>query len=278
MRNTNWRLAMRSVARISLRKLLLAGAGAVLSLGVIASAQPALADVYVTDVEMTVSPPDAFYIEGDPNQYPFNQNGAEDAYVGQVTFTTNQSESKNGTPSTIPVWCVDIYHDIGLGGGQNIDYTVGNGLKTDHDGNNLSTQQINSMSWLMVAGDIYLSAHSSPDVSAAIQLAIWELEYSPYYGGHDFSFSGESAHVESLANYYLSRAWAQNGNSTYDNDIETLNNPTIQSFGAWGTLPGGPPPQLIPEPGSLGLLGSALLGLAGLGFLRRRRDRISASS
>ncbi|HEX4078390.1 MAG TPA: PEP-CTERM sorting domain-containing protein [Rhizomicrobium sp.] len=259
----------------SMRKLVLAGSAmTALAVGIAASAQPALADIYVTDVAMTITPADTFYVEGDPNQNPFT-SGAEDVYVGQVTFTTNQSESQNGTPSTIPVWCVDLYHDIGLGGGQNIDYSLGTGLKNDHDGNSLSSQQIDSMSWLIIAGDIYLSAHPSSDVSAAIQLAIWELEYSPTYGGHDFSFYGESAHVESLANYYLSRAWAENANPDYVNDIETLNNPTIQSFGAWGTLPGGPPPQLVPEPGSLGLLGSALLGLAGLAAFRRRKGKVS---
>jgi hypothetical protein len=258
--------------RCSLKKLFLAGSAATgLALGVAGWAQPALADIYVTDVEMTINPADTFYIQGDPSQSPFN-SGPLDVYVGQVTFTTDLSHSQGGTPSTIPVWCVDIYHDIGLGSGQNIDYTVGSGLSTDHDGNSLSSQQKDSMSWLIIAGDGYLSAHPNADVSAAIQLAIWELEYSPTYGGHDFSFSGASANVTSLANYYLSRAWAQKDNTAYLSDIETLNNPNTQSFGAWGTNTGGLPPQLVPEPGSLGLLGSALLGLAGFGAFRRRKS------
>ncbi|HEY2444778.1 MAG TPA: PEP-CTERM sorting domain-containing protein [Rhizomicrobium sp.] len=230
---------------------------ATLVIGALASA-PARADVIVTDVEMTINPADSFDIQG-------NAGSPQDVYVGQVTFTTNAN-------NTIPVWCVDIYHDIGLGGGQNIDYTVGI-LSTDHDGHSLSTDQINSMSWLIIAGDAYVLSHPTADVSAAIQLAIWELEYGQAAGGTGFSFSGESANVLNLATQYYNSAWAQKGNSYYDQYIYTLDNPNIQSFGAWGTIPPGGPPQLVPEPGALGLLGSGLLVLAGVGAFRKRKSR-----
>jgi hypothetical protein len=246
-----------------LRSLAIAGVSfAALSAGVLAAAQPARADVIVNDVEMTINPADTFFIQGTGFSQPL------DVYVGQITFTTS-------TNTTIPVWCVDIYHDIGLGGGQNIDYTVGT-LTTDHNGNSLSADQINSMSWLIIAGDAYLPTHATADVSAAIQLAIWELEYGTASGGHGFSFMGESANVLALATQYYNSAWGQRGSSYYDQYVYTLDNPNIQSFGAWGTIPPGGPPQLVPEPGTLGLLGSALLGLGVFGAFRRRKARAAA--
>jgi hypothetical protein len=256
-----WEILMR--LHYSLRSLAIAGVSfAALSAGMLAAAPSARADVIVNNVEMTINPADSFYIEGSGFTQPI------DVYVGQVTFTTN-------TNATIPVWCVDIYHDIGLGGGQNIDYTQGT-LTNDHDGNTLSAAQVNSMSWLILAGDAYLLTHATADVSAAIQLAIWELEYGTAAGGHGFSFSGESANVLALSTAYYNSAWGQRGNSYYDQFVYTLNNPTIQSFGAWGTNPPGGPPQLVPEPGTLGLLGSAILGLGVFGAFRRRRARAAA--
>lgn len=247
----------------SLRSLAIAGVSlAALSAVMLAAAPPARADVIVTDVEMTINPADSFYIQG----AGFGQ--AIDVYVGQVTFTTNAN-------TTLPVWCVDIYHDIGLGGGQNIDYSQGT-LSTDHNGNSLSADQINSMSWLIIAGDAYLPTHATADVSAGIQLALWMLEYGTAAGGHGFSFTGESANVLSLATQYYNSAWATRGSSFYDQYVYTLDNPNIQSFGAWGAPPPGGPPQLVPEPGTLGLLGSALLGLGAFGAFRRRKTRAAA--
>jgi hypothetical protein len=256
-------------------KNLFAAAG-VIGLLALGSVRPALADVYVTDVEFSVgnsSTEDTVYIWG-------NGFGSyEDVYTGQLTFTVgNNSYGPNGelaVGSTVPVWCVDIYHDIGLGtnGGQQgtIDYKLGT-LANNGDGTNLTQQQINAMSWLIVAGDAYLSSHASVDVSGAIQLALWDLEYGSTYGGTGFDYkNASSSNMVSLAKSYINSAWANKNNNAYDSYIYTLTNPDVQSF-AFAEMPTNPP-QLVPEPGSLAILGGALLGLAGIWHVRRRRDR-----
>lgn len=261
---------------VSFRQSLLVAAG-LIGLTALGTVRPALADIFVTDVEFSVgntSNEDTVYIWGT------GFSGYEDVYSGQLTFTVgNNSYGPGGgelTPgSTVPVWCVDIYHDIDLGqnGGQSspIDYKLGT-LSTNNDGTALTQQQINAMSWLIVAGDAYLSSHQTVDVSGAIQLALWELEYGSAYGGTGFDYkNSSSANMVTLATSYLNSAWSNRNNSAYDSYVYTLNNPTVQSFGAFeGELPENPP-DLVPEPGSLALLGAALLGFAGVWQLRRRR-------
>ena len=136
-------------------------------------------------------------------------NAPQGVYAGQTVFTTASPTS------TIYAWCIDMFHDIGLGGGQDLVYNevpfVG-GVTTDNasPAHPLSASVLDKMTGLMVLGDDILqdsglgaanshygTSGTAADWSAAVQLAIWDTEYTQNYG--PLNWSGGSTTAETGA-------------------------------------------------------------------------------
>jgi hypothetical protein len=97
------------------------------------------------------------------------------------------------------------------------------------------------------------------DGEAAVQLAIWELEY-----GSAFSYVGGGPPASAVAGFYADALANAGGTVVFQALATGDENPTV---GQGILTPGAPAPTPVPEPSSLLLLG---LGLAGLVTCRWR--------
>jgi hypothetical protein len=166
------------------------------------------------------------------------------AYVGPFTLSGRSWDL---------AWCLDLYHDIYLGPqNPSLIYKVaGFGTTTDPTGPisflNLDSNTQHRIAGLMQEGDTLLWNHEGGDpsnVGAAIQLAIWSVEY-----GDVFSYSGASDSVQALMRAYLGESLTSNhGLMLWDGHDQTLGK--------------------IPEPMTIAILG---VGILGLGLARKRR-------
>src|ERR1700722_8263465 len=92
-------------------------------IGALAFASPALAGNFtVTDIKLPYQ--DTLTITN-----PINVTG----YIGRQVLTTNLG--------IIDAWCIDLFHDDAVGGGQNLPFATSNALM-DGQGNVLSSIQV----------------------------------------------------------------------------------------------------------------------------------------
>jgi hypothetical protein len=160
------------------------------------------------------------------------------AYVGQIVLTTSLG--------TLAVWCIDVFHDIGLGF-QDLSYVTGE-IANDFNGNQLSAEQISEIAGLVVHGDALLANGGTSSDSAATQLAIWSIEYP------SFGYNGASSTTISETNALIAMAPSLVGSA---NALISLDG--TQSFAV----------DPIPEPASLSVLAAGIMALGSIG--RRHR-------
>ena len=120
---------------------------------------------------------------------PYNISGG----AGQVTLIGSGADSGKD----LEVWCLDVFTYL-LGSDT---YQVGPLTIAGAGGSSLNptltTQQIGEIGALIVHGDSLIKTSTDTDVSAAIQLAIWEVEYA------GFKYTGLDAGAINLAAGYL---------------------------------------------------------------------------
>lgn len=119
-----------------------------------------------------------------------------DFVAGQIVLTTNSG--------TLYSWCVDILHWINFG--HSYDYQTGslvsnNTGETDADSGLLSALQIQQIGAVAAYGNSLMNATPSSDLSAAVQAAIWNIEYGTTAtgtAGMESDLAGIMAHLATL--------------------------------------------------------------------------------
>jgi hypothetical protein len=165
---------------------------------------------------------------------------------------SGQIDLLNTPHGSVPTWCIDIF-DFLQGGGT---YTIGGPLTNNGGGAGgmlLSPTQIGEIGALITHGNYAITHGSAFPYSPATQLAIWAIEY------RGISLTSSDASVQALFPTLVTDAetiWAPNYH------VMALTQVNGQGLAVDQGL------AILPEPGSLALLGA---GLFGLSLVLRRR-------
>jgi hypothetical protein len=215
-----------------------------------------------------IAPALALDINVDNVQLPYyetvNLNGfidgssynADDQLAGQIALTVNNVGS--ATQYQLPVWCVDIFHDIYLGS-SGFQFSVGV-LSTDNSAGTanapapLTTAQITEIVDLASYGNALMQSNPTNHTSALVQAAVWTAEYNNN-SGNTLTVSGGDITAPEIADM-IADAVSYGGSG---GQLISLNGVQQQVFDA-----------PVPEPATLGLMAVSLLGI---GVVRRHKTQ-----
>jgi hypothetical protein len=219
-----------------------------------------------------------------------------DAALGYGYFTVNISSPTTISGAAgllvlttasgdIETWCVDVYDYLNMSG----TFVIGTLTNDSAPGgpNPLSDAQIGQIGALVENGDALVNAppsgYTANDVGAAIQLAIWQVEYPAF----SYSWAPSEANADALAATYYADATAGAGDWTayygivtlseadnqtqiVDPSKQNLDPPSLPQFTGQGLLSFLVPQ--VPEPSTWALM---MVGALGLAASSRRRQKLA---
>ena len=199
--------------------------------------------------------------------------------MGQIVLSGTYSGSTGYTgpkPNPILAWCLDVYVYLQnsatytLSGPLTSSFSeAGFGTASATQTGSLSSTQIGEIGALITEGDSLISSTpGTNNISAAIQIAIWSIEYS------NFAYSGVSSATTALANTYIhdvtADIWSPDpnvylltGSNNQTLAFDTDGPPIINNGGA------------TPAPAALPLFATGL-GVMGLFGWRRKRKSVAS--